>query len=69
MVSAADYPGRRIADSEVQDFACSDELVERSHDLFDGGAEVPPVDVQLDIVSAYARGKYDEEVMKLTKSI
>lgn len=53
MVCAADDPGRRITDSQVQHLARRDELVERGHDLLDGSTKVPPMDIQLDLVSAF----------------
>ena len=51
LVGLADDPRGRVADAEVEDLAGADEVVERLHELGDGGGEVPPVDVQqIDIV-------------------
>lgn len=53
LVCAADDPGGRITDSQVQHLAGRDEVVERGHDLLDGSTKVPPMDIQLDLVSAF----------------
>ena len=39
-------PGGRVGDTEVEDFAGGDEIVEAEHDFFDRGRVVPPVDVE-----------------------
>lgn len=52
LICAADDPGGRVTHTQVQHFACGDEMVERGHHFFDGGAKVPPVDIQLSLVLA-----------------
>lgn len=47
LVGLAHYPGWSVTDTEIQDLAGLDELVQGLHDLLDGGAKVPPVDVEL----------------------
>lgn len=46
LVGFADDPGRGVADSQVEDLPCGDEMVQRLHDLWDGSCEIPPMDVQ-----------------------
>lgn len=46
-----DDPGGRVRDTEVEDLACKDELVQALHDFLDAGGEVPPVHVEeVDVV-------------------
>ena len=46
VVGLDDNPGGGVGDTEVQDLAGGDEVVEAVHDFFHGGGEVPPVDVE-----------------------
>ena len=47
LVGPADRPRGRVRHAEEQHLACSDEVVERLHQLRDGGGEVPPMHVEL----------------------
>lgn len=42
LIGFSHNPGWRIRDSEVEDFASSDEVIERVHELRDGNRIVPP---------------------------
>ena len=51
LVCFADDPGGGVGDAKVQDFSGGDAMVEGLHEFGDGGAEVPPVDVEkVDVV-------------------
>jgi hypothetical protein len=45
-VGFADDPSRRVTDSEVQDLAILNHMVQALHQLWDAGREVPPVHVE-----------------------
>lgn len=67
LVCTTDDPGGRVTNAQVEDFPRRDELVERGHHFFDGSAEVPPVDVQLETpVSLNVQGRL---FFQLTRSI
>lgn len=52
IVGLDDNPGRGVGDTEVENLARCDEVVESMHDFFHGGGEVPPVQVEeVDVVS------------------
>lgn len=46
LVGLADDPRRSVADAEVDDFPSGDHVVQRLHELGDGGCEVPPMDIE-----------------------
>lgn len=46
LVRLGDDPCWRVRYTEVQDFACGDEMVQIVHNLFDAGGEVPPMQVE-----------------------
>lgn len=50
LVRFADNPSWCITDAKVNDFACSNHVVKGSHELRDGGCEIPPVDVEQIII-------------------
>ena len=45
-VRFGDDPGRGVADTEIEDFACGDDVVEGVHEFGDRGCEVPPMHVE-----------------------
>lgn len=51
LVGLGNNPGRRVRYSQVQNLALGDEGVQTLHELRDGAAEIPPVNVEkVDVV-------------------